>query len=121
MFDPIVVGTDGSEGALEAVRSAGALASAFGVTSVHVVAAPGFSDTNVEFLRTRSLFPKAKAETLSLDATLDERLTEAGTMFAGGRCATAAACRHGSRIMLRAMCSSSNTTIDAIEQHHRNL
>jgi nucleotide-binding universal stress UspA family protein len=81
MFDAIVVGTDGSNGALEAVRSAGAVASAFGVTSVHVVAAPGFSDTNIEIIRIRSLLSKAKAETLSLDATLDDRLTEAGTIL----------------------------------------
>ena len=81
MFDVIVVGTDGSQGALQAVRAAGALATAFGKAAVHVVAAPGFSDTSVEIVRLRSLLPKARAEVLSLDATLDDRLTEAGTIL----------------------------------------
>ena len=75
MSETIVVGTDGSKGALEAVAVAGKLAQTFGA-DVHIVTAcPQHS--HEELRRLEKQLPREFRNLISLDMRADERLLEA--------------------------------------------
>lgn len=76
MFETILVGTDGSEGALEALQAGGTIAKAMGVKSVHVVAAcPAYSSADVK--RIEEQLPKEFHDLVSPHMRAEDRFFEA--------------------------------------------
>jgi nucleotide-binding universal stress UspA family protein len=78
MYERIVVGTDGSERALDAVRAAGRLAELCGLSEVHVVAACR-TYTLVEMERLRARLPEEFHDAVSPHLDAQDSLTAAGS------------------------------------------
>lgn len=80
MYARIVVGTDGSQRALDAVGAAGRLAALCGIAEVHVVAAARkFSSREMEQIR--STLPAEFHDSLSPQLDAKERLNEADAVL----------------------------------------
>lgn len=80
MYERIVVGTDGSERALDAVRTAGDLARICGLAELHVVtASPRFSATEVA--RIRAELPEEFHDLVRPELDAEERFREAQTII----------------------------------------
>lgn len=76
MFNTIVIGTDGSKGALEALAVAGELAQTVGADAVHVVTAcPTYSSIDIQRMETE--LPAEFHDLISPHMRADERFAEA--------------------------------------------
>ncbi len=81
MYQTIVVGTDGSERALDAVRRAGQVAKLSGAKSVHVVAA-GEPLSNAETRRIEANLPSEFRDLVTPHLTAVGRFSEARALLA---------------------------------------
>lgn len=80
MYERIVVGTDGSKRALDAVRTAGRLAKQCGVDKIHVVTA-GSAYSQTEIARIQAGLPQEYHDLVSPDIDAQNRFAEAQTVL----------------------------------------
>lgn len=81
MYERIVVGTDGSEQALDAVRAAGKLAELCGLSKIHVVAAC-HSYSPQEMARIRAELPAEFHDVVSPHLDAQDHLNQANSVLA---------------------------------------
>lgn len=80
MYTCIVVGTDGSEHALDAVRAAGKLAALCGLADLHVVTASR-SFTDVDMARVQAELPAEFHDLVSPQLDAQDRFNEAASVL----------------------------------------
>lgn len=80
MYERIVVGTDGSKRALDAVRTAGRLAELCGVSTLHVVTA-GRAYAPYEISRIQAELPEEYHDLVNPDLEMQERFEQAKSVL----------------------------------------